>query len=454
MVSLSVDGLVSGLDTTSLIDSLVKAEGAQQARLQTRLTATTNAANAYRSVNSKLDALRTAAEAMTKAATWGAAAVSATPGTAATVTGTPLPGSVSFTVDSLAAAHVVVSTGRWNAASDPAGFSDLTFTAADGVTTTTIAVGGSGTLADAVRAINGSNLGLSATTIDTNGDAAGGLALQVTARKSGAAGRFTLDGFTQLRQGTDAQLTLGDGGTPLTVTSTSNTFSGLVPGVTLSVGAKGPVTIDVTADPKAVAASAKALVDAANAALAEAKKHSSTSTGSTAVLKGDSALRRVTGDVLAAVSALVGSDASPGSVGVELTREGTVRFDETTFLAALADDPDRTRRVLGGADAGAGADGTTGTVDDVAAVPGVVQRLLSVVEAATDASTGTLTTLAQGRDSLVADLRERIDDWDDRLALRRATLVRQFTAMETALSSLKQQSSWLAGQLASLPTSS
>lgn len=454
MVSLSVDGLVSGLDTTSLIDSLVRAEGAQQASLKTRLTATTNAANAYRSVNTKLDALRTAAEALTKAATWGAAAASATAGTTATVTGSPLPGSVSFTVDSLAAAHVVVSADRWAAPSDAAGFTELTFTAADGVTETTISVGGSGTLADAVRAINDSRLGLNATTIDTNGDAEGGLALQVTATKAGAAQRFTLDGFTQLKQGADAQLTFGDAATPLTVTSTSNTFTGLVPGVTFSVSAKGAASIDVTADPKAVAASAKALVEAANAVLAEVTKHSSTSTGSTAVLKGDSALRRVSSDVLSAVSGLVASLGSPGSVGVELTRDGTVEFDETTFLAALTDDPERTRQVLGGAAAGAGDDRTTGTADDVPAVTGVVQRLLAVVERATDSSTGTLTTLAQGRDSLAEDLRDRIDDWDDRLALRRATLVRQFTGMETALSSLKQQSSWLAGQLASLPSPS
>jgi flagellar hook-associated protein 2 len=329
---------------------------------------------------------------------------------------------------------------------------EFTYTAADG-TSTAIPVGGTGTVADAVRAINGSGLGLSATTIDTNGTADGGLALQVTASKTGAAQRFGLGGFTPLREGTDARLTFGDAATPLVVTSTSNTFTGLVPGVTFSLSAKGPATIDVTADPKAVAASVKAVVDAANAALAEIKRTSG-ATNPTAKLKGDSTLRQVTGDLLTAVSGLVGTDGSPGVSGVELTRDGTVRFDEAKFLAALADDPDRTRRVLGGAAATAGPDGATGTADDVAAVTGVGQRLLSVVERATNSSNGSLTTLAKGRDDLAGDLQDRIDDWDDRLALRRAALVRQFTAMETALSSLKQQSSWLAGQLASLPTSS
>lgn len=440
MVNLSVDGLISGMNTTSLIDALIKGEAAQQTKLKARLTAVKDAATAYRAINTKLDALRTAAAGLTKTATWGAATATATTGTTATVTGAPQPGSTTFTVESLAATHSVVSTARWNSTVDPAGFSELTHTANG--RTTTITVGGSGTVADAVKAINDSGLGLTATTIDTNGDAAGGLALQVTATKAGAAQQFDLGGFDRLTQGADARLSFGDPATPMVVTSTSNTFTNVVPGVTFSVTALGAATIDVTADPKAVAASVKAVVDAANAVLADIKA-TTAATSATAKLKGDSALRRISAEVLSAVSGLVGTE-SPGTFGLDLTREGTVRFDETKFLAALAADPDGTRQTLGGQVAS----------DGVVTVVGVVQRLIGVADGATDRSTGTLTKLAEGRDALAGDLQDRIDDWDDRLALRRNTLVRQFTAMETALSSLKQQSSWLAGQLASLPSSS
>jgi flagellar hook-associated protein 2 len=38
------------------------------------------------------------------------------------------------------------------------------------------------------------------------------------------------------------------------------------------------------------------------------------------------------------------------------------------------------------------------------------------------------------------------------LALRQKTLTDQFTAMETALGTLKDQSSWLTSQINSLPT--
>ena len=46
----------------------------------------------------------------------------------------------------------------------------------------------------------------------------------------------------------------------------------------------------------------------------------------------------------------------------------------------------------------------------------------------------------------------QVDAWDLRLVKRKETLTRQFTAMETALSSLRNQSTWLAGQINGLPS--
>jgi flagellar hook-associated protein 2 len=87
-----------------------------------------------------------------------------------------------------------------------------------------------------------------------------------------------------------------------------------------------------------------------------------------------------------------------------------------------------------------------------AAVEGVAQRVFDLAKTATDTTTGTLVSLAKGRDDLVKDIQKRIDAWDLRLAQRKETLTRQFTAMETALSSMKNQSNWLAGQISSLPS--
>jgi flagellar hook-associated protein 2 len=86
--------------------------------------------------------------------------------------------------------------------------------------------------------------------------------------------------------------------------------------------------------------------------------------------------------------------------------------------------------------------------------PGVAQRLNSVASAAIAFGTGSITNAVDGRQSLIRDLDSRIGDWDTRLALRESELRRQFGALETALGKLRDQSNWLAGQLAGLSSSS
>lgn len=64
--------------------------------------------------------------------------------------------------------------------------------------------------------------------------------------------------------------------------------------------------------------------------------------------------------------------------------------------------------------------------------------------------TGQISTAIQGGQDRVRDLNHQIDDWDVRLSDRQDALKRQFTAMEVALGQLREQSSWLAGQISSL----
>src|SRR5215218_2116041 len=190
MASLSVDGLVSGLDTTALISQLVSAEGATQSRLKTRMSATQTAATAYRSINTKVEALRVAAEELTKATTWAAAkATSSSPAATVTASGTPQTGQLSFTVESLATAHSEMSDDRWLTTATDFGAADISFTT--GGVTTTVTVGGTGTLSDAVKAINASNAGVTAAAVQLEG---GQYALMVTAKKTGVANTFSVGG--------------------------------------------------------------------------------------------------------------------------------------------------------------------------------------------------------------------------------------------------------------------
>ncbi|SNS71351.1 flagellar hook-associated protein 2 [Geodermatophilus pulveris] len=447
-------GLASGLDYTSLVGQLMQLEAKPQTLLKARLSETQVDAAAYRAVNTSLSALKSAADKLSDTATWTPVkATSSSDAVTVTTTTGAKPGSLTFTVDSLVATHSVVANGSYGAASDPAGFTRIDVTDSTGTVVGTVSVGGSGTLADAVSAITASPYGLSARTVDVGGE----LRLEVSSTAAGADGTFSLTAYTPstiplgsptpgpafavVTQGTDAQLTVGTGPGKYAVSGTTNTFSDLLPGLTLTATRTGgPVTVDVASDPSAVAAAVQSLVTAANSALSTVRGYGYNGAGSTAALRGDSTLRQLVGDVLGAVASAVGTDDSPAVAGLQLNSKGEVVFAADVFTAALAADPASVRALVDGSTVG----GST--------VPGVAQRLAAVTAEATDATTGTLTVLALNKDRQASDLQERIDEWDLRLELRQQTLTRQFNAMETALGTLNSQASWLSAQLGQLPS--
>jgi flagellar hook-associated protein 2 len=450
MAGMSVDGLVSGLDTTSLITQLVQAEGAPKAQLQTRLTTTKAAGDAYRTVNTRFDAVRTAAEALTKPELWTSAkATSSSSTVTTTLSSSAQTGSLTFSVEGLAAAHSLITTGTpWSSTTENAGFgSAIQVLNNDGSNRgDPITIGGTGSLADVVKAINASNAKLSAAAVQV---VPGKYQLQITAEATGSANEFSIAAKTLgvATKAADAHLKVGTGPAAYDVYSSTNTFAELMPGATLTAAKADPgvqVTVGVAADPQAIAGKVKALVDAVNNALSGIKTYTSATGGPAAVLKGDSGLISLASRVRTQVSDAVGDDGSPWGAGIRLEKDGSVVFDEARFLEKLKADPALVQRLVGGTPAAGGA----------AAVNGVAQRVFDLAETATDSTTGTLLNLAKGRDDLVKDLQKRIDAWDLRLAMRKETLTRQFTAMETALSSMKNQSTWLAGQLNSLPSSS
>ena len=454
-MSMSVDGLVSGMDTTSLITQLLRAEAAPQTKLKARLSTVQAAAAAYRTVNTAFAAARTAADALSAGALTSARKATATDGgVTASTASTAVPGSrLTFTVTALATTQTQASSGIWSAPTElwsaqDAGTS-LEVRDKDGAPVSTITIPDGTTLEGVAKLVNDSGAGLRATIIQPE---IGKFQLQLSGTGSGTAGIRTVratdvDGaatasFFETAAGEDATLDLGGG---LTASSSTNTFKDLMTGVSVTVSkadAGTPVTVAVTNDPEGVVTKMQALVDAVNSALAGVKTHTSNAPGSTAALKGDSTLSGRAGRLLGAVSGAVGADGSPVQVGLQLTRDGKVTFDKAAFTKALTEDPGLVTRLVGG----------TPAADGAVAVPGIATRISDVTKAASDSTTGAIVGLAKGKDATAKDLQGRIESWDLRLAVRKKTLSRQFTAMETALSSLRSQSSWLSGQLNSLPS--
>lgn len=440
-----IGGLASGLDTTSIINQLIQLDSQTQTTLKNRVSTEQTSVSALQALNTAIAGLATKAQDLAG----GFGATGWTPlistSTLDSVTATPsagstgsTAGSVTFTVDQLATAHAVrfVSTA---ASSDVVTGSATTVLLTTSTGTATLD-SGDGTLSGLVRVLNASGTGVTASTVRLDD---GTLRLSLTSTTTGAASPFTLTaadgsailgGATVTTQGLDAAVTVGGD----TIHSSTNTFTGLLGGIDVTLGAGTTVgataTVATTRDSAAITKSVQALVDGLNSALDLVGRDTAyDSTKKTAGPLSNEPSVRALRNALA--NTLWPSDGTTmASVGIQVDRTGHFVFDATAFGEAFARDPVATAAMF-----------TTGS-------NGFAARVQAVAKSASDPYQGTLTNAVTSHTSSIKVLQDQISSWDDRLAMRRQTLTAQFSALETAMSRMQAQSSWLTSQLASLPT--
>jgi flagellar hook-associated protein 2 len=442
--SIGIDGLISGMDTTAIIDQLMAVEGNQQTLLASKRTGLQSVVTALQSLNTKVASLGTAATAALKAESWQTTTATASSTAVTAVTSKDAtPSSLTLTVDTLAASQSTLYTLPTSYTSDKP-----TFSLTVGGESKTI-VASSSHIGDVVAAFNAEGTGVSASAVNVGTAAAPVYKLQLTGATTGADNGFTLtasnpnDGTTlsaqQLRAAADAKVTLWPG-TPgeTEVTSSSNAFKGLLTGVDLTVSKAGTdeVTVTVARSAASMSKLASNLVTNLTAVLGDIADRTKSTTGTAAdggsilkagVLAGNTAIRVLQQNVLAAGSIEV-EGRSPASVGIVLGKDGTFTYDDAAFTAAYNEDPVRTQKI-------------------VQAVAGALE---TAATSASEPTKGTLSTQVKSYEGEVSDLADRIADWDDRLAARRASLVRTYTAMEVSMSQMQSTSNFLSQQLAQL----
>ncbi|WEO78966.1 flagellar filament capping protein FliD [Cryobacterium sp. SO2] len=433
-MGLSIDGLISGQDTTTLIDNLIAVEAIPQTLLKGKVTAAQSYTTAVQGLNTQVATLADAATKAAKPASYDLySATSSSSQVTATTSAGAAPGVVDVTVGRLAQNQVTVTgpVSTWP---------DATLTLTNAAGTATVITPASGSLDDVVTAVNAAGLGITATKVAVG---AGAFRVQFSSAAPGAANGFTVTGgtvpTTEVKAAQDAQVTLWAGTTAeQAITSGSNTFTNLLPGldVTVSVVSATPVTLTVARDDTAITTMASGLVTSLNNIFAVITNRSavSTTTDSTGkpvtsagVFAGDSTIRTVNQNLITAASMPVDGH-SPSEIGISITKSGTLEFDQDKFAAALAKDPA----------------GTMKTVQEIAG------RVASASAAASDKYSGTLTATITSQESQVKTMGLEITDWDLRLTAKRSSLERTYTAMESRLGELKSQSAWLTSQIASL----
>ena len=143
--------------------------------------------------------------------------------------------------------------------------------------------------------------------------------------------------------------------------------------------------------------------------------------------------------------------ASPGQLLVMLYDRLVVDLTQAEDAMRAGDRPTSSARLMHAQDIVSELRGSL----DVAAwdgAAGLAQQLDTVAKGATDPITGTLTAAIKGGNTQITSLNRQIADWDVRLAARQQALQRQFTNLELALGKMKNQSNWLSGQIAGLPS--
>lgn len=461
--TMGIDGLISGLNTTDLINQLMQAESAPQTLLKSKKTSAESLVTAFQALNTKVASLAEAATTAAKPASWSAWAATSSSAAATATVAAPTAagaGSVTFSVDSVAKPRVAVTAAVPDDGTLVAGMPPtVTVKGADGTLVTVEPT--SGSLADVAKALNAASAaGVAATVVRVSNGATPTYRIQFTGTKSGSAGAFEVYAGTKdqvtagtatrldtstVQDATNAKITLWKGSpAEISYEQSSNTFTGLMSGVDVTVGkvteADAPVTVSVAQDAAAVKKLASGLVGALGVVFSEISSRSSTTTTKDAdgrsivtggLFTGDSAVRTLQQQISEAASYPV-DGVSPSTVGITIAKDGTFSFDDAKFAAALAADPAKVQSL----------------------VTALATRVADVAKGASDKVDGTLTLKIQGQQQDVTDMTTQIEDWDRRLAIRKEGLQATYSALEVTLSNLKSQSSWLASQLSSLSSSS
>jgi flagellar hook-associated protein 2 len=445
-------GLATGIDSTSIIRSLLTLERRPIDRLEASKATLGSQRNKLQSLSGKLQALSDAAKALANRDTSVPSTVTSSDESVVRVTsrGAPTVGDTKVVVTKLATAERTYSDAF--AASDQAGlFGTGTLSLSVGGTSVDVEVTSSDTLTTLASKIDASSAPVGASVVYDGTS----YRLRVTGDETGASNGIT---FTE-----GAGLTLGlanpanerqaagnatftvDG---LTMTRSTNVVDDAVPGVRLTLlsatDAGATANVSVKRDDASFITRLQRLVDtyndvnrtinAENAAPAAGSRRGADS------LSGDSTVRaiqsRLRSAVTSPVTAAPESHQSLAKLGISAGRDGTLTLDRTKLEAALASSPSAVSKFL---------DGDTAT-----GAEGFVTRMTSLLDTFIASPDGALTSRVRSLEGRSKDIDKQIDRLETRLTKTEEQLKNQYATLERVVSGLQAQGTQMMSALGPL----
>jgi flagellar hook-associated protein 2 len=308
----------------------------------------------------------------------------------------------------------------------------------DGSTTVKIQLAAGDTLDTLVSKINGLKAGVTASTLN---DGAGSLPahLSLLSGVTGKAGELLIDGsglglsFHDLTSAQDAVLQVGastSGGVLLS--SSSNTFKNVVPGldVTLSGETTDPITVTVGQSSDSVSSAIQLFVDQYNKLRDKLDTYTSfdASNGTTGTLFGSNEALHMDSDIADAISGTYfnsGSIRSLGELGVSIDDTGHLSFDKLQFQDKFDSDPTSV---------------TDFFTDDK---QGFAVKTDAILESLVGKDNSLLVTRLDAMQKQVDQYTSDINNWNTRLSSIQDQLLNEFYNMESVVASIKNNLSYL-----------
>ena len=443
--TLSAAGIGSGLDVNSIVTALVNAKkAASQNQIDNKTNEIKGQLTALGSLSTALTTLQAALAKLTTTSTFASFDATATDSSIATGTtlSNAVPGSYDLDVSQLATAQKRSS----NTQASDAAVGQGTLTIGVGSKSFNVAVSPTATLADIASSINkaSDNSGVVATVI--NG--VNGTQLQLSSSKTGVANAFTISagtgssaGLTALAgqlsepgafEAQDAKLSL-DG---IAITSASNSVTGALNGVTIALTKTGDTKLNVTQDNSSAQTAVQGFVDAYNAYnTAVQQLDYDPSTKAIGALFGDTTMTSVERSVSSVLSGAVSGNSIGTLANLGITRgdDGTMTLNSDTLTAALTSNPDAVQDLFAGTN-------------------GYATKLNTALDTYTS-STGIIGTRTTSLNNNLTQLGTQQTALDNRMAQYQDQLQKQYTNLDTLMSSLNNTSSYLTTALAQLENS-
>jgi flagellar hook-associated protein 2 len=333
---------------------------------------------------------------------------------------------------------------QWTSADIPPGdtLGTNSFTLTSGGVTTTVSTTTGETYASLASSINAMNLGVTATAgTDANGT-------NLSIASSDGTTPFTISepsfGFTQSAAGANASLTVD--GVPLT--SASNTVTGAISEVSLSLSAADPgvpVTLAVTSNASEVSTAINQFVTDYNTAIGLVNSQFAIASGATSegVLASDSTVVTLQGALEGAINYAVtpatGTTTTVSTLndlGITANTDGTLSINSATLNSALSTNPNDVQNFFDGS-----------------ALNGFAASMNNALTAFTEPADGAFTVDLSGFQASYTDLTTQISDFESNyIAGQQTTLTATFSAAEIALQQLPAQMAQIQAELGVTPS--